>query len=221
MKHFLIAAFLFFSIPGFTQNYNPFPFGSTFQYSYSGGDSTYILKILSSKKIGVDSVSYFNPVVTWTERPNSGELDSNNVFGRKMIISDQMYTCIFEEDTFYFHPYLPINQSFKFNASLNGEVESRGIEAVEGVSDSVVTVRISNGAQFKLSKSFGLIKGVPLDKINQFEEEDYYVLTAIPEKKLGEFILDPFVIYDFEVGDRFGFSEEGIPFQMMGIGIIK
>jgi hypothetical protein len=208
MRVNLLLVFLVLPFLSLAQKYHPFPF-KTIQYSYAEGDSLYILKkdpLSSSREI------YFNPIVKFDLETKflHGTIDSNNIFGQKLLtISDTAYIFVSApKDSFFIYPYAKLNTPFEFTKTIGAQITSREKELVLGVMDSVITIELTTGEMIKLSESYGFVQTTRLDQLGQISAINFR-LSAIPEANLGKYFYDPANIFDFEVGDVFGFEGSG------------
>lgn len=199
---------LFFK--SFAQDYNPFPAAYTYQFEYSGGDSLYVIKVDSSVYRNGDSIFYFNPVVDHIKPCVANPL-SDNIFGKTMIRSGNEYAFITSSrDTFLLKPLASPGEQWEFSSvdTTTATLLERTVSA--DFADSVAIIRLSSGGEIKIGKRLGFIQTpsfVPLPG-----GTDTLRLSAIPEVQLGAFIFDPFLLYDFELGETFGFESAQYPF---------
>jgi hypothetical protein len=201
MKVNLLLVFLVLPFLSLAQKYHPFPF-KTIQYSYAEGDSLYILK---KDSLSSNGEIYFNPIVKFDlEEFWKGTLDSNNIFGQKLLtISDTAYIFVSaEKDSFFIYPYAKLNTPFEFAKTVEAQIVSREKELVLGIMDSVISIELTTGEIIKLSENYGFVQTTRLDQLGQISAMNF-MLSAIPEANLGKYFYDPANIYDFEVGDVF------------------
>jgi hypothetical protein len=201
MKVNLLLVFLVLPFLSLAQKYHPFPF-KTIQYSYAEGDSLYILK---KDPLSSNGEIYFNPIVKFDpEEFWRGTLDSNNIFGQKLLtISDTAYIFVSaEKDSFFIYPYAKLNTPFEFAKTVEAQIISREKELVLGLMDSVITIELTTGEIIKLSENYGFVQTTRLDQLGKKSAMNF-MLSAIPEANLGRYFYDPANIYDFEVGDVF------------------
>lgn len=206
MKINLLLVFLVLPFLSLAQKYHPFPF-KTIQYSYAEGDSLYILK---KDSLSSNGEIYFNPIVKFDpEEFWKGTLDSNNIFGQKLLtISDTVYIFVSaEKDSFFIYPYAKLNTPFEFAKTVEAQIISREKELVLGIMDSVISIELTTGEIIKLSENYGFVQTTRLDQLGQISAMNF-MLSAIPEANLGKYFYAHATIYDFEIGDVFGF--EGI-----------
>lgn len=153
-----------------------------------------------------DSVFYFNPVIVSAGGP---AIDSNNIFGCKMIRKpDSEYAFVVGLDTLVLRPLDTLNASWPFNTSgsVTATLTGKGPETFNGQTDSVVTISLSKGDTIKISKNYGFISTIDFKGLVNRAYTRTYTLHAIPEAGIGQDVFDPFEVYNYDVGDVFGYN---------------
>jgi|GEM_PF-1706559 len=188
------------------QNFHPFSGEYTVQYTYAGGDSIHILK---ANQISEEDEVIFRPLYI-PEAMNDEvlyvQIDSNNIFGQKIVTGVEgwtFYSC--EGESWFINPFLPLEEEFTIAPGITGKVVSRATEEFLGINDSVITIALNTGKEIKLSENHGFLKVYKFTEFGNSEAQPY-ILSAIPEKALGAYFLDPFRIFDYEVGDVLGYE---------------
>ncbi|GAL84682.1 hypothetical protein MYP_1910 [Sporocytophaga myxococcoides] len=199
----------------FAQDYNPLRKGLTYQYATANRDTLFTLRLDSVYAIGSDSIfeldkKYFGCL--------NGECYSN-ILGRKIIKSPyKVYSFItLSKDTLVLKLNVPLNTPWTFSKRRNLEaiILSKTYEKVFDLMDSLITIRLSDGKEIKITKSFGLYSTETPFEYNDLAERSFYSvnffsykLDAIKELNLGSYFATLENIYNFEVGDRWGQQEE-------------
>ncbi|GAA4347934.1 hypothetical protein GCM10023185_03350 [Hymenobacter saemangeumensis] len=190
------------------------------------GDTLYSMRL---NKVGfargADSTYYFNPRVGAYLGPGNAPQCrhyryAENLFGGQMEINRPgtfqatyrlvfgNYTAPVYNDMWDIHPRQALNQPWAFGMGLTAQVTARGTALVLGLSDSVVTISLSDGRQLRLSKTFGLLEGPVL--MDYFFRDTTAVrrllLVALPDRQMGQGYLTPQGIYDFQPGDVFWYN---------------
>jgi hypothetical protein len=205
------------------QDYNPIRKGLTYQYATANRDTLITLRVDSVYAVGSDSIfeldkkylgknAHVPPSWPWKSKVN-------NILGKRIINSPNgVYSFIASDDTLLLITTSPVNTTWFFSKkrNLQATLISKTYENVLGVMDSLVTIRVSNGKEIKISKAFGLVS---TDTPFEYLLPDYiyedscinfssYRLDAIKELKLGTYFSSIENIYNFEVGDKWGQLEE-------------
>ena len=223
MKYQLLFLQLLLINSALAQDWMPFRKGIDFLYKVRNNDLFYV-NIDSAKALGADSVWYFdktmNDINNWdnTDKDCDTNLKWNfmykikgeNLFGSQMIsegiggfalVTDSL-------DTFRIKTLLPPNQTWIFNRNISAEIVSRDVQTVVGEVDSVLKIRLSDAREMVISKRFGLVKGFQLTQHKMIGDSANYQsleLVGIPVLNKGIGGINFEKVFDFQVGDRFGY----------------
>lgn len=202
----VIFLVLFSVLGSLAQDYNPFRKEFTYQFLQASDDTIASLRIDSSYISGEDSVFIFNPI----RLKFNNSIDSNNIFGKKMIQGrngDYLFLTA-DQDTFLIKTRVSINTSWTFNSKSKVSAVFKEIKSFSflGLNDSVMVIALSNSTRIEISKKYGFINVVNFIKNNLgTSANQQLILNAIPELNAGIFLSHPFAYYDFQPGDVFGY----------------
>lgn len=108
---------------------------------------------------------------------------------------------------FWLRPGRPVGQVWPVYGALTGQVTSRSLGTVLGQSDSLVTILLSSGHTYVLSRNHGLVSGpAPFDLLWGRSRLRQLTLSAMPGLGLGTPLLGARAIYDFQPGDVFYYA---------------
>ncbi|WP_028978844.1 T9SS type A sorting domain-containing protein [Sporocytophaga myxococcoides] len=215
MKFFTIFCFfLCLSLGLVAQDYSPLRKGVTYQYATTNRDTLFTLRIDSAYAVGSDSIFELDKKYIGCVNDEC----ISNILGRKIIKSpDKVFSFItLSKDTLVLKLNESLNTSWIFSKRRNLEatIFSKSYEKVFDLMDSLITIRLSNGKEIKISKSYGLYSTespfeyiAPISGVNTVNFFSYK-LDAIRELKLGNYFATLENIYNFEVGDKWGQLEE-------------
>ncbi|MCR6642239.1 MAG: T9SS type A sorting domain-containing protein [Sporocytophaga sp.] len=199
----------------FAQDYNPLRKGLTYQYATANCDTLITLRVDSVYAVGSDSIFVLDKKYLGC----MNEECYSNILGMKIIKSpEKVYSFItLSKDTLILKLNEPLNTSWTFSKKRNLEamVLSKTYEKVFDLMDSLITIRLSDGKEIKITKSLGLYSTETPFEYNDLAERSFYSvnfisykLDAIKELNLGSYFATLENIYNFEVGDRWGQLEE-------------
>lgn len=185
---FIVLHLLLFSLSGIAQNYQPFfTSGNTFRYQRfndlhytridsvyaSGADSVFLLSRSLRQAPGVTCPS--PEAVTWGH---------DGLFGREMrkTSNGDYQFCSITGDTIFLRPQLPMMTPWQFHSdsTLTAMIISRDTMSFLGVTDSVLTIAISDGRQIKLSRAYGLWQAPNFSAYFEGGGMDDYHYVALP-----------------------------------------
>ena len=194
------------------QPWQPFRLGRTYQLSRSAtpGDTTHLLRLMSGQRVGADSVFLFNARTSRTSVQGgcgSYVRRAANLFGATMarVGSTYVFYNTSRGTRFTLRPTQPVGQPWAATAAgVMGQVTSRTLGTVLGQPDSLVTISITGGGVIVLSKRFGWVSGPALGRyLSPRLPNTPLLLTALPELGLGNAIMGPLAVFDFQPGDVF------------------
>ncbi|MBG8552406.1 T9SS type A sorting domain-containing protein [Hymenobacter guriensis] len=224
----LLAAGLLLSGSVTAQNWRPFRPGLIYTYQSADHSMRYLTRLDSAFKEATDSVYQFRRLMR-PEDVRSSEATSyyatpNGLLAARLVV--QPGTSAFrlirlaDRQTaaldLLIRPQTRENGSWQASREpdLQATITSRSRELVFGVLDSVLTVRLSSGAELRLSKAHGLLEG-PLGL--ETEPTTALVLqAAIAPHPWAEADMYPTRALNWQVGDEFGsrtFYLYGLPCQ--------
>jgi hypothetical protein len=206
----LVQLFLTGSV---SAQYDPFPFRH-YQFSYSGGDSLYVIRVDNITQSENEATYYFNPLA----KPEASDfvktgIDYNNIFGQKMIRNQEgnlLFTTT-TADTFQLITSAGLKEPWTFHnkTGLTAEISERTTENFLGKSDSVIVFSISNGQEIRLSKKYGFVKTFSF--AGKIQGKNHILnLSAIADIRLGKFIFHDTSIRDYQKGDEFIIMKTGV-----------
>jgi hypothetical protein len=209
MKSKLIRClfYLILSTQVSAQTWQPILLGEKQIYQHS--DSAWISTVLN-----VDSVQggtfFLNRIVKTCDTCSSpwvtSKLYNQGQFLGKKVRHLQDNSLVFEgKDTFFLKNMSSIGETWFFDPQhqIQANVESIVLGDVFGQSDSLKTIRLSNGAEIILSQNHGLIK------FPDFDSGGFYALIGLQQSNLGMKLPNIYDFFNFGIGDVFESIEDG------------
>jgi|GEM_PF-2549957 len=194
------------------QDYRPFRAGLTYQYSEAGtpGDTTHTLRLSAGTRVGADSVFRFNALASAVARSSNScgathVQRRDNLFGATLTVAGRDFILTASNGrSLTLRPHAAVGQPWTAMPGVTAAVQSRGVAAVLGQQDSVVSIALSSGPTLQLSKRHGLVQGpAVLALLNGHFQPRQLTLTALPEWGLGRRRIDAKTVFDFQPGDVF------------------
>ena len=136
-------------------------------------------------------------------------VDQDNVFGAKMVIlpGGEYQFIGTNGEGFIIKTQVPIGSTWFFSGvSVSATLDTITLSTFHSITDSVMTISLSNGRTLKLSKNYGLIEAYTfLPQPSEFSETPYnYSLWGIKEAGVGGNMPGFAEVFDFDIGDEFG-----------------
>lgn len=184
------------------QNWHPQGLGQDHYYELPQG-SLYAIRVDSSASSGSDSLFYFNKIAI----PSPNGSDPYSYWHPNLLLSGWKQTPT-EEITFFsstgdsvfIFPHAALNTPWAFSTltNLTAQISSRTFDPIFGVQDSVITILISNGEEFILSQSFGILKTPNLKEMLSGAASPQ-TLTIAQKPRSSATVVD---YYNYQSGDK-------------------
>jgi Secretion system C-terminal sorting domain len=219
MKYTLLLSYLLASFGLFSQNWTPVAPGEKLNYRHA--DSILIshtILIDSVRMDGQDSLFFLNRVVKRCANcleinGHKAWLRNQGQFLQKVMRKKPNGQYVFEgEKTLLLLPSAAVGTSWVFDAdnSISANVLTNQVATVFGFPDSVKTIALSNGINFQLSKSFGLLS-FPEDSVGNL-----VALVGLEGPNLGESLPTYRDFFNFQAGDVFQYNEDYSNYPVVG-----
>ena len=214
----LISTILLITLSAIAQNQDWRPVRTDDVFFYSGNEEYRAYKI--------DSIVEYSDSVIMFSYPEIFALDYDDCFnpygpswiGKRFVLTNNK-TVIYN----YFDNPITLLQSTQIGTKwhlydysetnfIEAEIISKTYENIGFTEDSTITISITsnnnlNGAQIKISKSYGIIQGFNFLLFPEVDTElqkiGEYKLTGVASKKESKANLTSRDIYNFEIGDEF------------------
>jgi hypothetical protein len=184
----------------------------SYKYNYQHDTASYISSTVYVDSVEVvdgDSVFYLNRIMAPCDTCTSLPWGPDNYYlknqpqflQRTMIRLDENTWKFHDTTTFYINPKMPQGASWIFDSSLmiTAQVESKYLDTAFNIQDSMKRIVLSNGREFILSRSFGILEYQLPDGIN-------LTLEGIKGPGLGTQVPNFHDFFDFQVGDIFQYQ---------------
>lgn len=212
---FLVLTLAIVSTALHAQDYRPFIPGKVHYYQST---PNYSVRIDSVGMVGADSTFWMNEIAVQPDPgcnpwfPNYHFLPHQEGFFADRFIhsADGAYRFVTRGgDTATFHTQVPTGTSWQFlsNSTLTATLSTRSLGTVGGAADSILTIDISDGKQYRLSRDHGLVAGPILG---------YYMAGRALQELAYDQVRGPIDFKDFiaiQPGDWFGTYEASYPFN--------
>ena len=197
--------------------WRPFRPNLVYHFQNSTADSLYTLKVDSAYAVGPDSVFAFNRVL---RQVPGGQLvkSRNNLFGARLVVSpaNEFVLEVQAEAGSTAYPTVPpllaqsiklkpraaVGSSWAASAGTTATLTSRTVRVINGQSDSVAVVTLSDGRVVELSRRYGLVAAPRLLGAGAGRQLQ---LHQLPQPQALYTL--PASIYDFQPGDEFGYTD--------------
>lgn len=199
---------LLFPVGIFAQNWMPVLPGETYHYRLT--DSAYIthsIRVDSTKVEGADVVYYLNRVLKW-EGPVGTQIAfyKQGQFLGKTMTQKPDGSLVFASDNIFFDTSIVIFPGAYLGQTWVAVAESGVMATVidtdEGpvfdTQDSIKTILFSNGAEWILSKNYGLVGATDFNQGNH-----WVFLSGLENQGIGDRLYRFEDFFDFNVGDVF------------------
>jgi hypothetical protein len=200
--------FLLFPCGLFAQNWMPVAPNETYHYRLA--DSAYIthsIRVDSSKIVGADVVYYLNRVLKY-EGPVGDQIAfyKQGQFLGKTMTQKPDGSLVFESGNIFFDtsivifPQANLGETWLAVAEDNITASVISIQEGEvvGIQDSLKIIQFSNGAQWVLSKNYGLLSAPDFNQGNLTA-----TLSGLEDQELGDRLYRFEDFFEYSVGDVF------------------
>lgn len=201
-----IFLFLLFPVGLFAQNWMPVVPGETYHYRLANaGHITHSIRVDSSKTVGADVVHYLNRVLKY-EGPVGDQIAfyKQGQFLGKTMTQKPDGSLVFASDNIFFDTSIVVFPGAYLGQTWLAVAESGVMASVIsvdedpalGVQDSIKTILFSNGAEWILSKNYGLLGASDFNQTNQ-----WVFLSGLENQGIGDRLYRFEDFFDYEVGD--------------------
>ncbi|MCB2379672.1 T9SS type A sorting domain-containing protein [Hymenobacter sp. BT635] len=207
------------------QNWRPFRSNQDVHaFRGASADSVLTIRLDSAALQGPDSVYYFNRTMRRAGSNYQWRKSANNIFGKLLRYNpaERTYSLHWEggfiqgfilSRTLVLKPFAKVGATWSSSFTDYGvqtTLLSRGTSLLDGVTDSVVTFRLSTGTTVVLSKNFGLVSA-PADLLFGVPSPKILTMARRPAPA-GQSYYNPLALLDLQPGDELGYKQEAFSY---------